>query len=144
MTEMTPTPPATDSAPLVAIGFDALIGLEYRIVTPDHVRAEWTVRPELLQPYGLVHGGVYCAVIESVCSVGGATWYADRGVVVGVNNNTDFLRAARSGTLTADARPVHQGRLQQVWQVAITDEEQRVVARGQVRLQNLAQAPGSA
>ncbi len=130
-----------DISELSAAGFDATIGLHYLEVTADRVRAEWTIRPELHQLYGIVHGGVYCSVVESVASVGAATWYADRGVVVGVNNSTDFLRAAREGTLTAEATPVHRGRLQQLWQVVITDPQQRVVARGQVRLQNLPEPP---
>jgi uncharacterized protein (TIGR00369 family) len=57
--------------------------------------------------------------------------------VVGVNNSTDFLRAVTEGRLTATATPVHRGRSQQLWQVAVTDEQDRLVARGQVRLQNL-------
>jgi uncharacterized protein (TIGR00369 family) len=56
---------------------------------------------------------------------------------VGVSNQTDFLRSAREGVLTATATPIHQGRLQQLWQVNITDADERLIARGQVRLQNL-------
>ena len=61
----------------------------------------------------------------------------DRGHVVGVNNSTDFIRAAREGVLTAEALPVHRGRTQQIWTVTVTDAAQRLVARGQVRLQNI-------
>jgi uncharacterized protein (TIGR00369 family) len=60
--------------------------------------------------------------------------------VVGVHNATDFLRAAREGTLRAVAEPVHRGRLQQLWLVEIRDEGERLVARGQVRLQNITDA----
>ena len=63
--------------------------------------------------------------------------------MVGVANQTDFLRAVTAGELTAVAVPIHQGRSQQLWQVVITDESERLVARGQVRLQNLA-APQAA
>ncbi|HZQ30373.1 MAG TPA: PaaI family thioesterase, partial [Mycobacterium sp.] len=59
------------------------------------------------------------------------------GTVVGVSNHTDFLRSARDGRLTAVGTPIHRGRLQQLWLVEITDEQGRLVARGQVRLQNL-------
>ncbi len=62
--------------------------------------------------------------------------------VVGVNNNTDFLRAIGSGTVYGAATPVHRGRRQQLWLVTITDSDDRVVARGQVRLQNLDAEPG--
>jgi uncharacterized protein (TIGR00369 family) len=118
-------------------GFSDLIGLKYTEVGPDRVTAEWVVSPQLYQPAGLVNGGVYCTVIETLASVGGGVWYGDRGTVVGVNNNTDFLRSVRAGTLRGEATPLHRGRRQQLWLVVITDEQDRVVARGQVRLQNL-------
>lgn len=105
--------------------------------TPDRVILEWDVTPRHHQPYGIVHGGVYCAAIESAASIAAAVWFGDRGKVVGVNNNTDFLRAVTAGRLCATATPLHRGRSQQLWQVAITDEQRRVVAHGQVRLQNL-------
>lgn len=76
-------------------GFDATIGLEYTELSPDRVRAQWTVKPTLHQPAGIQHGGVYCSVVESLASVGGTVWLGERGHVVGVNNNTDFLRATR-------------------------------------------------
>ncbi|WP_280211549.1 PaaI family thioesterase [Nocardia cyriacigeorgica] len=117
--------------------FTDLIGLRYTAVGPDLVRGEWEVTPKLHQPAGIQNGGVLCTVIESLASVGGGVWYGERGNVVGVNNSTDFLRAVREGTLTGEATPLHQGRLQQLWQVVVTDETGRVVARGQVRLQNL-------
>lgn len=105
--------------------------------TGDRVVLQWDVTPDHHQPYGIVHGGVYCAAVEAAASVAGALWFGDRGKVVGVNNNTDFLRAVTEGRLTATATPIHRGRSQQLWQVAITDGQDRLVARGQVRLQNL-------
>jgi uncharacterized protein (TIGR00369 family) len=62
---------------------------------------------------------------------------AGGGNIVGVNNNTDFLRAITEGTVYAVSEPVHRGRRQQLWLVTIRDERDRLVARGQVRLQNL-------
>ncbi|WP_436838618.1 PaaI family thioesterase [Nocardia nova] len=118
--------------------FSDVIGVKYTEVGPDRVAAEWVVSPQLHQPAGIVNGGVYCTVIETLASVGGGVWFADRGHVVGVNNNTDFLRAVREGLLRGVATPIHRGRSQQLWQVHITDEDDRLVARGQVRLQNLA------
>ncbi|MBU3061921.1 PaaI family thioesterase [Nocardia sp. NEAU-G5] len=117
--------------------FTDLIGLKYTEISPERVVGEWVVSPQQHQPAGIVNGGVYCTVIETLASIGGGVWYGDRGTVVGVNNNTDFLRAVREGVLRAVATPLHRGRLQQLWQVVITDETDRVVARGQVRLQNL-------
>ena len=76
-------------------------------------------------------------MIETLASVGAAMWMGERGKVVGVNNNTDFYRAVREGTLTSTATPLHRGRSQQVWLVETVDEDGKVAARGQVRLQNL-------
>ncbi|BBZ28747.1 esterase [Mycolicibacterium madagascariense] len=121
-------------------GFDDEIGLTYLEVTPDGARAELLIGPRHLQPHGIVHGGVYCSVVESVASVSAATWLQANGggnKVVGVNNNTDFLRAITAGMVTAVATPIHRGRRQQLWLITITDTNDRTVARGQVRLQNL-------
>ncbi|MGV0836475.1 PaaI family thioesterase [Mycolicibacterium thermoresistibile] len=121
-------------------GFDKEIGLTYLEVSPDGARAQLEITEKLLQPWGIVHGGVYCAVIESMASVSGHVWLNAQGgggTVVGVNNNTDFLRAIGSGTVTAESTPIHRGRRQQLWLTTLTDDAGRVVARGQVRLQNI-------
>jgi uncharacterized protein (TIGR00369 family) len=121
-------------------GFDDEIGLTYTEVTPDGARAQLLIADKHLQPHGIVHGGVYCAIVESVASVSAATWLQSIGggnKVVGVNNNTDFLRAITAGMVTASATPIHRGRRQQLWLITITDTNDKVVARGQVRLQNL-------
>ncbi len=118
-------------------GFVALLGLEFDEVSADRVVIRWRVRPDLHQPFGIQHGGVYCAVVETAASVGGALWLGAQGRVVGVSNQTDFLRAVREGELTAVGTPVHRGRSQQLWQVEISDDAGRLVSRGQVRLQNL-------
>lgn len=119
--------------------FDAELGLRFTELSPDGARAQLEVTPKLLQPMGLVHGGVYCAIVESMASVSAYTWLTTQGggEVVGVNNNTDFLRSIRSGTVYGATEPIHRGRRQQLWLVTITDDQDRVVARGQVRLQNL-------
>lgn len=119
--------------------FDNEIGLVFTELSPDGARAHLEVQPKLLQPMGIVHGGVYCSIIESMASVAAYTWLTAHGggSVVGVNNNTDFLRAISHGTVYGVAEPVHRGRRQQLWLVTISDAEERVVARGQVRLQNL-------
>lgn len=75
--------------------------------------------------------------MESAASWGASLWLGERGTVVGVANQTDFLKAAAAGRMTATATPIHRGRSQQLWLVEIVDEQQRLVARGQVRLQNL-------
>lgn len=144
----TPRPDSTESAvedhahllPYLVQGFTGLIGLEIVEVGPDRVVLRWTVRPQLHQPHGILHGGVYCAAVETAASFGAGFWYGAQGHVVGVSNHTDFLRAVREGELTATATPVHRGRSQQLWQVEIHDEQQRLAARGQVRLHNVADA----
>ena len=118
------------------------LGIELTEITPDRVTASWKAAPHLHQPYGIVHGGVHCSVVETLASVGAAVWLGDRGKVVGVNNNTDFYRAVREGTMTSTATPLHRGRSQQLWLVETTEDESgRTVARGQVRLQNLYDEP---
>ena len=118
-------------------GFDRLLGLQITSATPDRVDARFEVRPELLQPYGLLHGGVLCSVVETLGSVAGATWFGDRGQVVGVSNHTNFLRAVKEGVLTAVAEPIHRGRTQQLWTVEVRDEQDRLVAKGDLRVANL-------
>ncbi|BBY42519.1 PaaI family thioesterase [Mycolicibacterium celeriflavum] len=134
------TPDATpDLRSELGKGFDTELGLTYLELGPDGGRAQLKIEDKLLQPYGIVHGGVYCSIVESLASVSAALWIADNGGghVVGVNNNTDFLRAISSGTVTAVSAPIHRGRRQQLWQITITDDDDRLVARGQVRLQNM-------
>jgi 1,4-dihydroxy-2-naphthoyl-CoA hydrolase len=92
------------------------------------------------QPYGVVHGGVYCTLVETLASTGAAFWAMEHGMAgcVGVSNHTDFIRATREGTLLGVATPIHRGRSQQLWQVTVTREEDgKLAARGQVRLQNI-------
>jgi 1,4-dihydroxy-2-naphthoyl-CoA hydrolase len=122
--------------------FTDLLGMRVVHASPDRAVVEWDATAEQHQPYGILHGGVYCAAVETAASWGAAHWYGERGKVVGVSNTTDFLRSVRDGRLTATATPLHRGRSQQLWQVEVTDSAARLVARGQVRLQNLAAAPG--
>lgn len=116
-------------------GFEAQLGMRFLSASPESVTATLEVTPELLQPYGLVHGGVYCSVIETVCSVGAALHAMQRGDnAVGLENHTSFLRAVRSGTLIAHATPLRRGRRSQVWEAEIHDDQERLVASGRVRL----------
>jgi 1,4-dihydroxy-2-naphthoyl-CoA hydrolase len=134
-------PPLPDPVipPNFTAPFDSELGLVFTELSPDGARARLEVTPKLLQPMGIVHGGVYCSMIESMASVAAWTWLTAHGGggVVGVNNNTDFLRSISSGTVYGIATPVHRGRRQQLWLVTISDTTDRMVARGQVRLQNL-------
>jgi uncharacterized protein (TIGR00369 family) len=137
-----PLPDSVIPAEFVA-PFDNQLGLVFTELSPDGARAQLEITPKLLQPFGIVHGGVYCSMIETMASMAGYTWLTAHGggAVVGVNNNTDYLRSISSGTVYGSATPVHRGRRQQLWLVTIAEAGDRVVARGQVRLQNLEAPP---
>ena len=114
------------------------LGLQFTELTGDRVACTWQAEARMHQPYGIVHGGIHCSVVETLASLGGALWIGDKGQVVGVNNNTDFYRAISEGGFTSVATPLHRGRSQQVWLVETTiDETGKLASRGQVRLQNL-------
>lgn len=113
------------------------LGFEYEELTGERVVMRLPITQQVHQPFGIVHGGTYAAMAEEVASVGGQAWLGGNGNVVGVNNNTDFLRAAREGTLRAVGTPVHQGRTQQLWRVEIRDDADRLIATSQVRLANI-------
>jgi 1,4-dihydroxy-2-naphthoyl-CoA hydrolase len=103
--------------------------------TIEEVTCEWEIGEKHLQGYGLVHGGVYCGVIESLASIGAHLVATPRGQrVVGMENHTSFIHAVRAGKLFAVARPVTRGRSSQVWEAWIRDAEGRLVAQGNVRL----------
>ena len=138
---MTSPPPRDDDE--LQHGFIKLIGIRTEEATADRVVLTCPVTPDLHQPFGLVHGGVYATLAETAASVAGALWFGDRGKVVGVSNHTDFLRAVRRGELRAEATPLARGRTTQLWQVEVGDEQGRLVAHAKVRLQNLTEAPGA-
>ena len=124
--------------------FAAASGFEPTEVSGTRVVGVVELGPDQHTPWGVVHGGVYCTVIESAASVGASAAVLDKGqFAVGVNNSTDFLRPMTSGRLDVLAEPVQQGRTLQLWQVLLTRaDDGKLVARGQVRLQNVP-LPGS-
>jgi 1,4-dihydroxy-2-naphthoyl-CoA hydrolase len=110
-------------------GFDRLYGLELLSMDDETVTARVAVRDELLQPAGLVHGGVFASIAESICSI--ATWRAvqpDGRTAQGLSNQTSFLRPITSGTIHATGRRRHRGRTTWVWEVDVTDDEGRLCA----------------
>ena len=110
-------------------GLGDLIGLEYLDTSPDEVRARIAVTDEVRQPAGLVHGGVYAAMAESICSA--ATWLAvheDGMAAMGQSNDATLLRPITEGHVNAVARPRHRGRTTWVWDVEITDDAERLCA----------------
>jgi uncharacterized protein (TIGR00369 family) len=131
------------SAQLNAIpeGWVEAMGMTITHATQDEVRCELTIGHQHLQGYGIVHGGVHCGIIETLSSMGAYLFARERGQqVVGLENNTSFIRAVRAGArLRAVATPVTRGRQTQVWQGRILDEKDRLVATGRVRLLCLAE-----
>jgi len=111
------------------VGFDRLYGLEITEIVDGIVRGRVSVRDEIKQPAGLVHGGVYAAMAESMATNGtAATVFGDGSTAVGLSNQTSFLRPITSGTINAVARARHRGRTTWVWEVELTDDAGRLCA----------------
>lgn len=126
-----------DLDPAHAGEFLRSVGLHYETVTSTEVRAHLDTSEQHHTPWGVVHGGLYTTVIESVASVGASHAVQDQGrFAVGVNNQTDFLRPHVVGRLDVRAIAIQQGQTLQLWLVEITRSDGKVVARGQVRLFN--------
>lgn len=118
-----------------SLGFNDAIGVNLLESSGSKVVAELVVGSHHHQPWGIVHGGVYCSVVETVCSIGAQLAIADTGgFIVGVDNHTSFLKATRSGTLRAVAQPLSRGRRTQLWEANIQNEQGELVATGRVRL----------
>ena len=117
-------------------GWLKAMGITITLANQDEVRAEVTVGEEHLQGYGIVHGGLHCGIIESLASIGAALFALPLGKhVVGLENNTSFIRAVRAGAkLHAVSNPITRGRRTQVWEARVLDEDERLVASGRVRL----------
>lgn len=113
------------------------LGIRYTSVGPDCVTAQLTVEAHHLQPMGLVHGGVFAALVEDTASVAASWWLAGGGVAVGTHNSTDFFRPVQGGELFITAKPLHRGRTQQIWVVDICQPQNRRVAQGRLRLSTL-------
>ncbi len=120
-------------------GFERALGLTFTRITADEVECEVPVGPHLLQPYGLVHGGVHSAIIETLATVGAALHVLpQKQTAVGLENTTSFVRAVRTGKLIGIARHVHRGRQSHVWEVEVRSEDGKLAATGRVRLLCLA------
>jgi 1,4-dihydroxy-2-naphthoyl-CoA hydrolase len=110
-------------------GFDRLYGLELLSCSDSEVRARVSVRDELKQPAGLLHGGVYASIAESIASIATALAVLERGeMAMGLANNTSFLRPVTEGTVHALATRLHRGRTTWVWDVVFTDDAGRTCA----------------
>jgi uncharacterized protein (TIGR00369 family) len=115
-------------------GWSTAMGVRFVRATRDEVVAELEVGAVHRQPYGLVHGGVYAGLVETVASVGaGVHAMANGRTIVGLENHTSFLHAVREGVLRATALPLTRGKQTHVWEATITDATGRIAATGRVR-----------
>lgn len=119
--------------------FLSALGMTFESVEPNRVVAWLELGPDHHTPWGVVHGGAYTTAIESAASVGASAAVLERGqFAVGINNTTDFLRPLVQGRVRVVAEPIHQGASQQLWTVTISRaDDGKLLARGQVRLQNV-------
>ncbi|MAG30908.1 MAG: esterase [Deltaproteobacteria bacterium] len=120
------------------------LGMEIVDISADGITARLDAGPRHHQPYGLLHGGVYCSIVEAAASYASGFVARNRGHrgTLGVSNQTDFLRSHASGWLAIEGRPLHLGRRQHLFEVSIRRESDgALVARGQVRFQILDELP---
>lgn len=118
-----------------ANGFDAAMGFRLVRATVDEVVLEYEVAEHHKQPYGIVHGGLHCAAIESACSIAASLNAISRNQgVVGVENHTSFVHAVRQGKVRVTATPLSRGRRSQIWEATARDESGRILSTGRVRL----------
>ena len=127
MSNPRPVPVPVDLPFISEAGFDSLLGLEFVELTDEIVRGRVAVRDELKQPAGLVHGGVYAAIAESLASWGTAIAVMPQGkLAVGLSNQTNFLRPVTTGHVSALAVRKHRGRTTWVWEVEMSDDAGRL------------------
>ena len=114
---------------------DSHLGRQIIEVKEDSARAQVPVTNRVLQPYGLVHGGVYAALAESLASMATAAAVRDDGnIAVGLSNATSFVRPATTGVVHALASRRHRGRTTWIWDVDMTDDEGRLCATARVTM----------
>lgn len=128
----------TDGAPrLLALEatLDGTLGFESLETSPERARGRFPVEDRVRQPYGLVHGGVYAAIAESLASRATADAVSDEGMIaMGLSNQTSFLRPVTGGTVESEARPRHRGRSTWLWDVDHTDAQGHLCAVSRVTI----------
>lgn len=123
-----------------ARGLDKLLGFTVTQADGNGLQGTLDINETHHQPFGITHGGVYCALAESAASISAFCWLQETGIggaAVGANNSTDFLRSVSDGVLSVSTTPIHRGRRQQLWQVDMVDAEGNLIAQSRVRLQNI-------
>ena len=126
--------PPVDSYPAPGT-LDDTLGFELLEAGPDRVRGRFAAEKRVQQPFGLVHGGAYMALAESMASV--ATFQAvasDGNIAVGQANDNHFLRPVTEGLVHAEGTPIHRGRTSWVWDIRFTDDQDRLCAISRVTI----------
>lgn len=118
------------------------LGIRLVEASKDVVVIEVTVDEKVHQPFGLLHGGVSCLMAETAASLGGYLASPEGQVAVGIEIGSSHLRAMRSGTLRATARPVRIGRTIQVWQVDCVNETGHLISTSRCTLSVVSPQPG--
>ncbi len=114
---------------------DGALGVTIEPAGDGRVAGKMPVSNSVRQPYGIVHGGAYAAMAESMASA--ATYVAvaeDGNVALGMSNQTHFLRPIREGTVHAIGEPVHKGRSTWVWDISMSDDDGNVCAVSRVTI----------
>ena len=123
---------------------DGTLGVELLEVGPERVRGRLEVSDKVRQPYGLLHGGVFAAMAESLASVATAGAVFDDGMIaVGLSNHTSFMRPVTDGYVHAEGRARHRGRSTWVWELDFTDDDGRLCAIARVTMAVRPQSQGS-
>jgi uncharacterized protein (TIGR00369 family) len=114
---------------------NAVLGFSFELGEDDAVSGSFEVSDRVRQPFGIVHGGAYAALAETLASVGTYTAVAKDGMIaMGMSNNTTFLRALSSGTVKALALPIHRGSTTWVWDVTFSGDDGRTCAVSRVTI----------
>ena len=114
--------------------FDDFINHEILEISKNYIKSSLIVEDYHKQPMGMVHGGVIDTMAEA--SISYAAYYSQQGTWVGVNNNTDFIKAVTEGTIICEATPIKLGKRSQIWEAILSNNDE-VCARSTVRLTNI-------
>ncbi len=130
-----PHPTLEDLNRWMVVGFDQLYGLELDAYSDREVSAHVRITEQHKQPMGIVHGGLYATIAESVATIAAVVSVAKEGnTAVGLSNNTSFIRPISQGNAHAVGRRRHSGRTTQVWDVEISDDDGRPCALTRVTI----------
>ncbi len=114
--------------------FNDFINHEILEISENYIKSSLIVEDYHKQPMGMVHGGVIDTMAEA--SISYAAYYTQEGTWVGVNNNTDFIKAVTEGTIICEATPIKLGKRSQIWEAILSNNDE-VCARSTVRLTNI-------